>query len=170
MENNHSQQTVMNSRPVDEHKVLNRLVGDWTYEAKAVIDPDEPAKALKGVENVRSLGGLWIIAESKGEMPDGGEASMIMTLGYNPQKKRYVGTLIGSMMTHLWQYEGEIDGSGNMLTLYSEGPHMVVEGITTRYKDIIEFEGEDLRVLTSLVQDEDGIWQKFMTAYYRRRK
>ena len=34
---------------------------------------------------------------------------MIMTLGYDPQKKRFVGTLIGSMMTHLWVYDGALD-------------------------------------------------------------
>ena len=42
-------------------------------------------------------------------MPDGGPATMIMTLGYDPAKKRFVGTFIGSMMTNLWVYEGELE-------------------------------------------------------------
>jgi len=41
----------------------------------------------------------------------------MMTLGYDPQKKRYLGTWIGSMMSHLWVYEVELDASGSVLTL-----------------------------------------------------
>jgi len=33
------------------------------------------------------------------EMPDGGTGKTVMTLGYDPQNNRYVGTFIGSMMT-----------------------------------------------------------------------
>ncbi len=33
-----------------------------------------------------------------------------MTLGYNPDTKRYLGTWIGSMMTHMWVYDGVIEG------------------------------------------------------------
>ena len=53
---------------------------------------------------------------------------MIMTLGYDPQKKRFVGTWIGSMMTYLWVYDGELDASGKVLTLNAEGPNMQVAG------------------------------------------
>jgi len=160
----------MKTQPLDEHKILYQLIGEWTIEAHAVMTPGEPARKLKGVENVRSLGGVWVIAESKSEMPDGSEASMIMTLGYDPRKKRYVGTWIGTMMNHLWQYDGEMDAAGNMLTLYAEGPDLTFEGEIAKYKDIIEFESPDLRVLTSFVQDPEGAWQRLMTTYYRRRK
>lgn len=53
-------------------------------------------------ESVRSLGGLWILAEGQSEMPGGGAATTMMTLGYDAQKQRYVGTWIGSMRTCLW--------------------------------------------------------------------
>jgi hypothetical protein len=39
-------------------------------------------------------------------MPGGGAATMFLTLGYDPQRERYVGTWIGSMMTHLWGVRG----------------------------------------------------------------
>jgi hypothetical protein len=39
-----------------------------------------------------------------------------------------------------------------------------------RYQDVIELKSDDHRTLTSHMQGEDGTWQPFMTAHYRRRK
>jgi hypothetical protein len=93
-----------------------------------------------------------------------------MTLGYDPQKKRYVGTWIGSMMTHLWVYDGELDPSKRVLTLGSEGPSFTGDGTMSKYHDVIEFKSDDHRILRSRVQGADGTWQEFMTAHYRRKK
>jgi hypothetical protein len=164
-----NQPPAMNTQPQREHKWLHKLIGEWTYEGEATMAPGKPAEKFKGVESVRSLGGLWIVAEGKGEAPDGSEATMIMTIGFDGQKNRYVGTWIGSMMTHLWVYDGELDAAGKVLTLNSEGPDMAVAGKTARYKDVIEFREDDQRVLTSHVQDKEGKWHKLMTANYRRR-
>jgi Protein of unknown function (DUF1579) len=160
---------MMNAEPQKEHKWLHRLVGEWTYETEATMEPGKPPEKCGGTERVRSLGGLWILAESQGEMPGGAPATMIMTLGYDPQKKRYVGTWIGSMMTHLWVYDGALDASERVLTLEAEGPDMVSEGKMVKYRDVIQLEGDDRRVLTSYMPGEDGTWQRFMTATYRRK-
>ena len=159
---------VMHAEPQNEHKWLHKLLGEWTSEGEATMEPGKPAEKFNGIETVRSIGGLWVVAEGKGEMPGGGEATMIMTLGFDAQKKRYVGTWIGSMMTYLWVYDGERDG--NVLTLRSEGPDMMVQGKMLNYKDVIEISGNDHRTLTSYMQRPDGGWQNVMTAHYRRRK
>jgi hypothetical protein len=160
----------MKTEPQKEHQWLEKLVGDWTMEAEALMGPDKPAERTKGIESVRSLGGLWFLAEGEGEMPGGGPATMLMTLGYDPQKQRYVGTWIGSMMTHLWVYDGELDADGKVLTLNAEGPGMAGNGKMAKYRDVIEFKSDDHRVLTSHVLGEDGKWSQFMTAHYRRKK
>ena len=48
-----------------------------------------------------------------------------MTLGYDPVQKRFVGTFIGSMMTHMWIYNGTLDAAGKVLTLDTEGPGLL---------------------------------------------
>ena len=157
--------------PQAEHRWLQRLVGEWTCEVEGVMGPDQPPEKSTGTESVRSLGGLWTLGEGRSVMPDGGAMTSLMTLGYDPQKKKYVGTWIGSMMTKLWVYEGTVDPSGKTLTLSTEGPSCADGGKTTaKFQDIIEFKSDDHRVLTSDFQDQDGNWQKFMTAHYRRRK
>jgi hypothetical protein len=156
--------------PQKEHQWLKKLVGEWTCESDCSMGPGKPSEKFKGTESVRSLGGLWILAEGQGEMPGGGAATTLMTLGYDPQKKRYVGTWIGSMMTYLWVYDGGLDAAGKVLTLDAEGPDMATEGKVANYKDVIEFKSDDYRVLTSHMLGDDGEWHGFMTAHYRRKK
>jgi Protein of unknown function (DUF1579) len=160
----------MKAEPQKEHQWLQHLVGEWRYEGEATMEPGQPSAKFEGAESVRSLGGLWILAEGQGEMPGCGAATTVLTLGYDPQQQRYVGTWIGSMMTHLWIYDGTLDAAERVLTLNAEGPHMAAEGKMAQYKDVIEFKSEDHRVLTSHTLGEDGEWHGFMRANYRRVK
>jgi uncharacterized protein YndB with AHSA1/START domain len=163
-------QSAMVEKPKKEHRWLQKFVGQWSYEIEARISPDEAPMKSTGTESVQSIGDLWILAEGKGEMPDGCAGTMIMTLGYDPRKKRYVGTWIGSMMTHLWVYDGVLDATANVLTLTSEGPSMQAEGKMAWYRDMIEFKNDDHRVLTSHFKDDNGNWHEFMSAHYRRNR
>ena len=95
-------------------------------------------------------------------------ARSIITLGYDPEKRRFVGTFVASIMTHLWPYEGALDG--NVLTLNSEGPSFSGDGSTVKYQDIIEAVNDDHWILRSRMPSEEGKWVQFMTAHYRRRK
>jgi Protein of unknown function (DUF1579) len=160
----------MTVEPQKEHQWLQKLVGEWTTEMDAVMGPDKPPEKFTGTDSVRSIGGVWVMCEGRGPMPDGGSAVTIMTLGYDPTKKRYVGTFIGSMMTYLWLYDGELDPSGKKLVLNAEGPAVGVEGKMAKYKDTIEFLSDDHRTLTSHMLGDDGKWTQFMEAHYRRKK
>jgi hypothetical protein len=124
-----------------------------------------------GSEVVRSLGGLWILAEGRGEMPEGGTGTSAMTLGYDPQKGRFLGTFIGSMMTHLWIYQGSLDDGRKILTLDTEGPGILGNETTlAKYQDAVERVSDDHRILRSRFLADDGEWHSFMTAHYHRMK
>jgi Protein of unknown function (DUF1579) len=164
------EQPPMKIEPQKEHQWLQRLVGEWTCEGEAVMEPGKPPSKWKSTETVRSLAGLWFLADGHGDTPDGGTAKTMMTLGYDSQKKRYVGTFIGSMMTNMWVYEGTVDSSGRVLTLDTEGPAWSGDGKMAKYKDIIEFKSDDHRTLTSQILGDDGKWTQVMTATYRRKK
>jgi hypothetical protein len=159
------QESTMQAQPQAEHRWLQRLVGEWSYEGEAAEPGGETMKS-SGKESVRSLGGLWVLGEGDTQMPDGSPATTILTLGYDPQKRRFVGTWVGSMMTNLWVYEGMLDG--DTLTLDCEGPAFESPEKTTKYQDIIELVGDDRRVLRSRAIGEDGEWIEFMRAEYRR--
>ena len=159
---------MMHVEPQKEHAWLQQLVGEWTYEHEAQMGPGQPPMKATGTETVRSLGGLWILAEGQGTMPDGGPATMVITLGYDPRKGRFVGTFVGSMMTNLWVYDGGLDASERVLTLEADGPTFTDPSATAKYRDIIEIVSDDHRMLRSSVLGDDGEWHEFMIAHYRR--
>jgi Protein of unknown function (DUF1579) len=159
----------MHTEPQKEHQWLNQLIGEWTWESDCNMGPDQPPTKTKGTEVVRSLGGLWIIAEGEGDIPEGGLAKTIMTLGFDPQKERFVGTFVASMMTYLWPYNGSLDADEKILTLDSEGPNMS-NGKIAPYQDILEFVSNDHKILRSQISMDDGNWNQFMTAHYYRQK
>jgi hypothetical protein len=159
----------MNDQPQQEHRWLDKLVGEWSSEMECSMGPGEPTTTSRGTESVRSLGGLWTIGEGDGEMPDGGTARSVMTLGYDPKAGRFVGTFIASVMTHMWTYSGSLVESGRVLALDADGPSFTGEG-TAKYQDRIEFVDDDHRILTSQALGDDGQWHRFMTAHYRRKK
>jgi hypothetical protein len=160
----------MHVEPQTEHKWLDQLVGEWTYESEAIMGPGQPPLKGAGSESVRSIGGVWVQCEGDMVMPEGGPGTTIMTLGYDPARKRFVGTFIGSMMTFMWVYDGQLDAAGKALTLDAEGPSFTDLNKTAKYKDTIEILSPDHRTLSSQFQAEDGTWHRFMTAHYRRKK
>jgi hypothetical protein len=152
-----------------EHQWLGRMAGEWMFEMETEAEPGQPPIKDTGTESVRSLGGVWVMCEASGVMSDGGDATSIMTLGYDPDRGRFQGTFLSSMMTYLWIYEGRLDSAENVLTLDTEGPAYTGEGMMN-YRDTIEFRADDHRVQTSSYERPDGSWHHFMTTHYRRTK
>ena len=158
----------MNVQLNQEHEWLKQLVVNWRYQAEMLMGPDQPPQVCQGQELVRMLGDAWLLCEGQGQMPNGDTGLMLMTIGFDMRRQRFTGSFIGSMMTHLWLYDGQ--RQGNVLTLNSQGP-VDCEGndqALADYQDIIELTGDDQRTLTSQQKDKDGNWQRFMVATYQR--
>src|SRR5260370_30383716 len=107
--------------PVKEHQLLQKFVGEWESEGEAFMARGQPRTKLKGVESSRLIGGFWFVAQIKSTLPDF-PYEQILTIGYDPAKKKYIGTVIDSMTSHIWEYEGMFDVTGNILTWETEGP------------------------------------------------
>jgi hypothetical protein len=155
--------------PLKEHVWLKQLEGEWESEAEAIMEPGKPPVKSKGTESVRTLGGFWSVAEMKGDCM-GVQVTGLMTIGYDPQTKKYVGTWVCSMCDWLCRYEGAVDASGKVLTLDTEGPSPADPGKKVKMRDVIEVKDKDHKVLTSYIQAEDGKWVQFMIMNSRRKK
>ncbi|MGI6454174.1 MAG: DUF1579 domain-containing protein [bacterium] len=158
----------MFAKPQAEHAWLTQLVGEWTVESECIMGPDQPPMKTESRMTCRSLGGMWLIAESQGECPENGPWNCIFTIGFDPETNLYTGTFTASMMSRLWIYSGSRDESGNRLILDTEGPRFDKAELA-KYQDIFELVDKDHWILTSQILGDDGKWHKFMTAHHRRR-
>jgi hypothetical protein len=153
--------------PPKEAAWLQNFVGEWETEAESVAVPGMPAMKCNGTAKAKSLGGYWVISENEMK-PMGMKVSAVFQVGYDTEKKKYVGTWIDSMTNHMWHYTGTLEG--NVLTLEAEGPTFTDPKKKTLFKDVYEFTGPDAAVLKSTIKGDDGKWTAFMTATYKRKK
>jgi hypothetical protein len=158
----HAQEAPQMPAPQKEHQWLQQFVGEWDTQAEGTPEPGKPPIKCKGTETARAIGGFWMISETKGKFMDT-PVTGIMTLGYDAEKQKYVGTWVCSMTNFLWKYEGTVDASGKVLTLETEGPCPSAPGKLARFRDVTEFKSKDHKVLTSSMQAEDGKWVTFAT-------
>ncbi len=150
----------------NEHRWLEQFVGTWRVETECYLTPDGKPMTTLGMETVRTIGGIWIVGEGTGEMPGGGEFKSVLTIGFDPQKGKFVGSFIASMMTNLWPYEGTL--SGSVLTLQSSGPSCTGDGTMAIYHDAYEVVSRDKRTLTATAQGTTGETISLMRAEYTR--
>src|SRR5215210_5421484 len=115
------------AKPRPEHAWLQQLVGDWTFEGEEA-DPGQPTSKWEGTGRTQAVGDIWVVSEGQGEMPGAGTSYTRTTLGFDPQKGRFVGTWLGTMMPNLWVYDGFLDADERVLTLESTGPSMTKPG------------------------------------------
>jgi hypothetical protein len=152
--------------PQKEHDWLKQLDGEWLFESECTMEPGKPPVKCKGTETVRTLGGFWSISEMKGDFM-GSPFTGVMTLGFDTQKKRYVGTWLCSMCETMSSYDGSLDKDAKVLTLETEAPHPAT-GKLVKMRDVLEVKDKNHKVLKSYLQ-EDGKWVPFMSATYTRK-
>lgn len=149
--------------PTAQHQWLHQLVGTWTMEG------GEGEHHSTGREVVSRLGDLWIVGQAETSMGDVA-GNLQWAIGYDTEKGRFVGHWIGSMMVSQFIYEGDLNPTGKILTLNTEGPSWE-EGCQTgyaKYRDIHEIISDSERLLRSEMQMADGSWTEFMRVTYTR--
>jgi hypothetical protein len=155
--------------PAKEHEFLQKFVGEWESESESTMAPGQPPTKCTGSIKGRMLGGYWLISEAQMDMP-GVSVNALQTIGYDTDKKKYIGTWVDTMFNHLWKYEGSVNAAGTTLTLDAEGPDFAGTGKTMKYRDVYEFKSADHIFALSQMQGEDGKWITFMTGNCRRKK
>ncbi len=156
-------------QPRSEHKWLQQLAGEWESEMECTMEPGKPPVKNKMTEKARSLGGFWLVSEGSGEAM-GAPFSSILTLGYDPGKKKYIGSWVDSMTGVMWQYEGNVGEDGKTLTLETEGPCPMKGGKICKFREVIVLQDENHKTFTSRTLAEDGTWTTFMSGKSVRTK
>jgi Protein of unknown function (DUF1579) len=105
-----------------EHERLTHDVGTWDATIRCYMQgPDAEPSISRGIEVVKLMpGGLWAIADFEGQFGDAPFHGYCQT-GYDPLKKKFVGTWIDSMSPSFMLSEGDYDSNTKTLTVYSKG-------------------------------------------------
>jgi hypothetical protein len=165
------------AKPGENHKVLARGVGTWTYAVKMWMNPDPNAAPLEssGTTVAReTLGGRFIITEHSGKMQmpgaDGKMADMefkgMSTEGYDNMKKKFVATWIDNMGTGIMTLEGTYDAATKSLTYLAE--YEMMPGTKTKIREVIKIKDNDHRLM-EWYEDRGGTEVKTMEITYTRK-
>jgi hypothetical protein len=156
-------------KPGPEHEILKKSVGTWDATVEEMA-PGAPSKTSKGTETAKLVGGLWLVSDFKSEMmgqPFEGHA----VGGYDPTKKKYVGTWIDTMSPYLQTMEGTYDEKTATSTMIATGID-IATGKPSTSKMITRYESDDEKVFEIMmpVEGKEGEWWKMMEITYTRRK
>ena len=155
------------AKPTKEHEVLKHYAGTWTVKGKFTM-PDGSTMEEDGVETASLVGdGLWLVFDNKSRMmgkPFHGHGVM----GYDPEKKKYVGTWVDSMIDYLIVFEGT--GDGKTITTHYEMKDCMNPGKTMRIKQVHEIQDADHHKMTAYFPSPDGKEFPGMVLEYTRKK
>jgi uncharacterized protein DUF1579 len=148
------------AKPGPEHEALKKMAGTWD----ATVEMLHPgATPEKGTETNKLLGdGLWVVSDFKsmmGQQPFEGHG----VWGYDPAKKKYVGTWVDSMTSALTTSEGTYDPATKTETSWMDT--VGHDGKPTKMKATTEWKDDDTRVFTMYMGEAPS-----MRITYKRRK
>jgi hypothetical protein len=153
-------------QPQKQHEWMKQLIGEWDADVTMYLHEGKP-ETSKGRESGRMIGDFWAVMENKGDFR-GKPFFGVFTIGYDTDQKKFVGVWYDNMSHHLWQYTGDVDSAGKILTLETEGPCPGEGGKIVKFRETIEIKNPDHKVLTSM-KEKDGKWVKNAVISYKRR-
>ena len=157
-------------KPGKEHEAMKELEGTWDFVMKHRMAPDAPEVESKGVETCSMVGGFWMVFDIKVPamvmgMPWHGHGIM----GFDPAKKKYVGSFVHNMTPYLSTGEGTMDAAGKVLTMTWEGMDDRT-GKVGKMREVFERKDKDHSVMTMYGPGPDGKETVYFTSTYTRKK
>ncbi len=158
-------------KPTAEHKVLASDEGTWDATIKSfTAGPDAEPTISKGSEvNTVLTGGLWVLSRFEGDF-SGMKFEGRGQFGFDPIKKKYVGTWIDSLSPNLSVLEGEYDPKTKTMTYVGEG--IGPDGKTKYTQKMVTTTKDDGSRVFNLYMKFEGAKDeiKFMEVTYQKRK
>jgi uncharacterized protein DUF1579 len=152
-------------QPGPEHEILKKDVGTWDATVEMLQPPGPPSQGTE--TSTMGPGGLWLISDFKSDMmgmPFTGHG----VTGWDPAKKKYVGTWVDSMSTSISLSESTYDAASKTATGTLEAPGP--DGKPVKLKAVTQYKDADTRVFTMYAPGPDGKEAAMMRITYKRKK
>jgi len=148
-----------------EHEMLKEGEGTWDYVMKFKMAPDQPEMEAKGTEVCSMVGGFWMVFDTKSPDFMGAAWHGHGSIGFDPDKKKYIGIFINSHSPYAMMGEGTSDGP-NKMTLNWEGKH---GDQVEKSRSVHEKKDKDHSVMTMYGPGPDGKEMTYFTITYTRK-
>jgi hypothetical protein len=156
-------------QPGPEHKVLEPLIGTWNAKVKFWLDPTQPPQESEGVMKRKwIMDGRFVEEKYEGKALGASFQGMGLT-GYDPLKKKYVGTWVDSMSCSIMVSQGDYDAKTKTLTSTSDDINPYT-GLKTKSRDVLRLVSDDHHLLEMYQTPEGGKEMKVMEIHYHRVK
>jgi hypothetical protein len=163
------------SKPGENHKLLARGVGTWTYTVKMWMNPDPKAPPIesRGQSVAKeTMDGRFVISDHTGKFPmpgpDGKMTEMefkgMAVEGYDNVQKKFVATWIDNMGTGIMILEGLYRDS----SFIYHGEYEPIPGMKTKVREIIKVVDQNHRTF-EFFEYRDGNYVKTMEMEYTRK-
>ncbi len=153
-------------KPTKQHEMLKKDVGKWTAEMKMYMAADAPPMVMPCTEvNAMLENDLWLLSEfESGPFKGRGQ------FGYDPNKKKFVGTWIDNMNAEMGVMEGDYNEATDELVMYSTMYNPQTQA-NEKTKSVTKYDGDDAKHFTMYRQDaKAGDWVKSFEISYKRVK
>lgn len=153
-------------KPLPQHKLLARDVGVWTGTMKMYMaGPDAPPMAMPVKEtNTLMQGGLWVLSSfESGPFKGKGQ------FGYDPVKKKFIGTWLDSTAPYMSLMEGEHNEKTGEMIMYSTGIDPQTQK-PQKMKSVAKYVGESGKEFVMYTQTADQKWVKSFEIMYKKTK
>lgn len=158
-------QTTM--EPAPEHIMLQKEAGKWSGRMKVWMSgPNQPPLEMPMTETVEVLpGGFWTRS-----VFESGPFRGYSQMGFDPVRKKFVGTWVDSSTPFINVMEGTMDKQNNTLVMTHDGYDQQTMK-PAKFRTTTLYKSDDERKFTMEQQAEDGkTWVKSFVIEYSRSK
>jgi Protein of unknown function (DUF1579) len=151
-------------KPTEQHKKILSGVGEWEGTLTSYMTPDQKPATSPAHESVTPIGEFWVLSQFDCQfngMPYHGSGHV----GYDPEKKKYIGTWVDSMSSLFALMEGDIDPATKALVMHWQGRDMTGKVVPHRSESV---ENGDTRTMTFYMGE--GAGTKSMVIEMKRKK
>lgn len=150
--------------PMEEHKMLKMDEGKWQATISMWNEQNKVTAKYTAIETNEMIGELWSIGKLQGQIA-GTDFSGFATLGYDPVKKKYIGTWIDSTRPEITEMEGNYDSKTKTLVLFYTS--LDQNGNPGKRKNVMIYQDKKTRDFTMFIKQNEK-WVKSMTILYQR--
>jgi hypothetical protein len=153
--------------PQPEHRLLERLAGDWRFERQSVpAEGSAPQNLGTGVISAEMVGDFFVVSRWSGTVY-GADYEALQSLGYDIEQKKYTGSWIDSFISFRWELDGTVDEESRELTITTSGPGPT--GGTATFRERYRFDSADSITIFGEMQRGER-WVTFTTTRLTRER